>query len=78
MPRTPSPKGTGLKHPTGGHPMSKATYRGVSYDTERTQEATTAPTTLTYRGIEYPLLRAKAQMQREALRQEARMQLAKS
>ena len=55
--------------------MAQVTYRGVSYDTERTREATTAPTTLTYRGIEYPLLRAKAQMQREALRHEARLQL---
>ncbi len=58
--------------------MSQATYRGVPYDTERTHEATTAPTTLTYRGIEYPLLRAKAQMQRAARRHEAKLQLAKS
>jgi len=55
--------------------MSTATYRGVSYDTERTREATTSPATCSYRGIEYPLLRAKAKMVRDQRLHEARMQL---
>jgi len=55
--------------------MSKATYRGVSYETGRTHESVTEPTTCTYRGIEYPLLRAKAKMIREQRIREAQLQM---